>query len=99
MLRKSQIRATRKILRIYDKASGKIKADLITLEDEVFTEDQPLTLFDPLATWKRTRLEAGTYTIRELLVPIFKNGQCVYESPSVMDIQALLHTGKGHSLG
>ena len=78
----------KKILRIYDKASGKIKADLITLEDEVFTEDQPLTLFDPLSTWKRTRLEAGTYTIRELLVPIFKNGQCVYESPSVMDIQA-----------
>ena len=78
----------KKILRIYDKASGKIKADLITLEDEVFTEDQPLTLFDLLATWKRTRLEAGTYTIRELLVPIFKNGQCVYESPSVMDIQA-----------
>ena len=78
----------KKILRIYDKASGKIKADLIILEDEVFTEDQPLTLFDPLATWKRTRLEAGTYTIRELLVPIFKNGQCVYESPSVMDIQA-----------
>ena len=78
----------KKILRIYDKASGKIKADLITLEDEVFTEDHPLTLFDPLATWKRTRLEAGTYTIRELLVPIFKNGQCVYESPSVMDIQA-----------
>ena len=38
----------KKILRIYDKASGKIKADLITLEDEVFTEDQPLTLFDPL---------------------------------------------------
>ena len=78
----------KKILRIYDKASGKIKADLITLEDEVFTEDQPLTLFDPLATWKRTRLDAGTYTIRELLVPIFKNGECVYESPSVMDIQA-----------
>ena len=78
----------KKILRIYDKASGKIKADLITLEDEVFTEDQPLTLFDPLATWKRTRLEADTYTIRELLVPIFKKGECVYESPSVMDIQA-----------
>ena len=78
----------KKILRIYDKASGKIKADLITLEDEVFTEDQPLTLFDPLATWKRTRLEAGTYTIRELLVPVFKDGECVYESPSVMDIQA-----------
>ena len=41
----------KKILRIYDKASGKIKADLITLEDEVFTEDQPLTLFDPLEAY------------------------------------------------
>ena len=36
--------ATRKILRIYDKASGKIKADPITLKMRVFTEDQPLTL-------------------------------------------------------
>ncbi len=77
----------KKILRIYDKTNGKIKADLIALEDEVYTEDQPLTLFDPLATWKRTHLAAGTYTIRELLVPIFINGECVYQSPSVMEIR------------
>ncbi len=25
--------------------------------------------------------------MKEILVPIFKNGQCVYDSPSVMDIQ------------
>ena len=79
---------SKKILRIYDKQSGKIKADLITLEDEVYTEDQPLTLFDPISTWKRTFLAAGSYTIREMLVPIFKDGECVYESPSVMDIKA-----------
>ena len=25
--------------------------------------------------------------MKEILVPVFKNGQCVYESPSVMEIQ------------
>ncbi len=78
----------KKILRVYDKESGKIKADLIALNDEVFDESQPLVLFDPLATWKHTRLAAGSYTLRELLVPVFLNGECVYESPSVMEIQA-----------
>ena len=26
--------------------------------------------------------------MKEILVPVFKNGQCVYESPSVMEIRA-----------
>ena len=25
--------------------------------------------------------------MKEILVPVFKNGQCVYESPSVMEIR------------
>ena len=29
----------------------------------------------------------GVETLREILVPIFKNGQCVYESPKVMEIR------------
>ena len=45
-------------------------------------------IFDPNAAWKRVRLEGGTYEMREILIPIFKNGQCVYESPSTMEIQA-----------
>ena len=32
-------------------------------------------------------LKPGEYYIRELLVPIFKNGECVYESPKTMDIK------------
>ncbi len=78
----------KKIYRIYDKESGKIKADLICLEDEVFTEDQPMKLFSPTEPWKKTKLAAGSYTLRELMVPVFKNGECVYESPKVMDIRA-----------
>ncbi|MBB5263349.1 nicotinate phosphoribosyltransferase [Catenibacillus scindens] len=75
------------IFRIYDKETGKIRGDLIALADETYDSQQSLIIFDPIATWKRTYLEGGSYTIRELLVPIFMGGQCVYTSPCVMDIQ------------
>lgn len=75
------------IYRIYEKETGKIKADLICLADEIFDESQPMKLFDPVEPWKKTRLEGGTYTLRELLVPVFKNGECCYNSPSVMEIR------------
>lgn len=75
------------IYRIYEKETGKIKADLIALADETFSEENPLLLFDPINTWKKTYLKPGTYTIRELLVPIFLNGECVYHSPSVLEIR------------
>ena len=75
------------VFRLYDNATGKIKADLIALTDETYSGDNDLMIFDPIATWKRTYLEAGTYTVRELLVPVFIEGKCVYESPAVMDIR------------
>ena len=77
----------KKILRIYEKESGKVKADLITMADEKFSSTDPLLLFDPISTWKKTYLEPDSYTLRELLVPIFLNGKCVYTSPSAMDIR------------
>ncbi len=75
------------IYRIYEKETGKIKADLIALVDESFNENEDLLIFDPIDTWKKTNLLKGTYTIRELLVPIFKDGICVYDSPKVMEIR------------
>ncbi len=75
------------IYRIYDKETGKIKADLICLVDETFSEEEPLLLFDPLEPWKKTKCKPGTYTMRELLKPVFVDGECVYESPEVMDIR------------
>ena len=75
------------VYRIYDKETGKIKADLICLVGEVFDESKDMKLFDPNAPWKKTTLSGGSYTLRELLVPVFQKGECVYESPSVMDIQ------------
>ena len=75
------------IYRIYDKKSGKIRADLICLADEIFDESRDMILFDPIETWKKTKLKGGTYTLRELLVPVFLKGGCVYTSPSVMEIR------------
>ncbi len=74
------------VYRVYD-TDGMIKADLIALTDEVYSESDSLLLFDPVETWKKTLLHPGEYTLREIMVPVFKNGECIYESPSVMDIQ------------
>lgn len=75
------------VFRIYEMETGKIKADLITFADETPDESKPLLLFDPVDTWKKTLLEPGTFTVRELLVPVFVDGVCVYQSPSVMEIR------------
>lgn len=74
------------IYRIYDKATGKIKADLICFVGETYDTDKDLLLFDPIETWKKTKLPGGSYTMREILVPVFRNGECVYQSPSVKAI-------------
>ena len=76
------------IYRIYEKDTGKIVADLICLTHETFDSHNSLLLFDPIETWKKTLLAPDTYELRELLVPVFKNGTCVYHSPKVMDIRA-----------
>lgn len=77
----------KKIIRVYEKQHNKIKADIICLADEIFDENENLTIFDPKEPWKKTVMEAGTYTLRELMIPLFKNGQCVYKSKSVMEIR------------
>lgn len=77
----------KKIFRLYDLETGKIKADLIALDHETIDTSKSITIFDPLATWKQMTLKAREYTVRELLVPIFKSGVCVYKSPAVMDIR------------
>ncbi len=75
------------IYRIYENATGKMKADLICLADEIFDTAQDLLIFDSIETWKKTKLKGGTYSMRELLVKVFDKGNCVYQSPSVMEIR------------
>ncbi len=78
----------KKIYRVYDRASGKIKADLICLVEEEYEESRDLLLFDPLEPWKKTKLKGGTYTLRPIMEKIFEGGRCCYTSPKVMDIRA-----------
>lgn len=78
----------KKIYRIYEKENGKIKADLICLAEEEYHEEDDLVIFDPAEPWKKTRLKGGTYRLRPLMEQIFKNGECCYTSPKVMDIRA-----------
>lgn len=75
----------KKPYRVFDKETGMMIADYIALADEVLDENEPLLLFDPINTWKHKTVE--NYRLECLHIPIFKNGECVYESPSVHEIR------------
>ena len=75
----------KKLYRLYDKESGTAVADQLCVYDEVIDDSQPLEIFDPVQTWKTKVLTS--FEAKELLVPIFKNGECVYESPAIDEIQ------------
>lgn len=75
----------KKIYRLRGRETGKAEADLICVYDEVIDDSQPIELFDPEHTWKRKILE--NYTATELQVPIFKNGEQVYELPALAEIR------------
>jgi nicotinate phosphoribosyltransferase len=77
----------KKLLRVYDKESGEIRADLIALQQEEISENEDLILFDARDTWKTTTLKKGNYRLREMMQPIFKKGKRVYNSPSVVKIK------------
>ncbi len=75
----------KQVYRLYSNKDNKAIADLITLDEEVIDESQPLTIFDPIHTWKKLTLE--DYTAKPLLKPIFVDGKKVYNSPSLKEIQ------------
>ena len=75
----------KKVYRIYDNVSNKALADLICLEDENIDTSKDLEIFDPEATWKRKLVY--DYHIKELLVPIFKDGKQVYELPTLEEVR------------
>jgi len=64
-----------------------MKADLIALVDEQLDNTQDLTIFDPIATWKRMTLKAHEFTVRELMQPVFTSGECVYPTYTVTEIR------------
>jgi len=73
----------KKVYRLYEIETGKALADYICLHDETPDFTQPLELFDPEAVWKRKTI--SNYTARPLLVPIFQDGQLVYQAPTIQE--------------
>ncbi len=70
------------------KTAVKSKADLICLVDEKPGPGKSrFCYFDPHAPGKRLRLAPGTYTLREIMLPVFRGGTCIYETPKTMDIR------------
>ncbi len=75
----------KKLWRIYDNKSGKAVADLISLAYETYDCSKPLTIYDPVNTWKSMTLT--DYSMKELQVQIFDKGKKVYQSPTLKEIQ------------
>ena len=75
----------KKVYRFYGRDTGKAIADYMTVYDEQVDDERDLELFDPTATWKTKTVY--NYTARELQVPIFIGGKCVYDRPSLEQIR------------
>lgn len=75
----------KKVYRLYDNENFKAVADYLCVYDEAVDNSKPLEIFDQDYTWKRQTLT--NYTARELLVPVFKDGKCVYNKPSLKEIR------------
>ncbi len=75
----------KKVYRIYCKDTLKAEADLICVHDEVIDESKPLTIFDPDYTWKRKTFD--NFKLKELLVPVYKDGKCIYDRPDIETIR------------
>lgn len=73
------------LYRLYSKENGMAIADLITLRGEEIVEDQPLTLFDPVETWKEFEVE--NFHAEPLLTPIVVKGKLVYTFPHIKEVQ------------
>lgn len=76
----------KKVYRLYSRETGMAIADVLTTRDEIIDDSKPYEIFDPRNTWKRKIVTE--FTAKELQIPIFVNGECVYESPSLKEIKS-----------
>ena len=76
----------KKLYRFFGNDTGKAIADYLCVYDETVDDSCDLEIFDPEATWKTKTVY--NFTAKELQVPIFQNGQLVYECPDLQDVRA-----------
>ena len=75
----------KKLYRFFGNDTGKAIADYLCVYDETVDDSQDLVIFDPEATWKTKKVY--DFTAKELQVPIFKNGELVYDCPSLTEVR------------
>ncbi len=75
------------LYRIYDKETMKPIGDIMTVHGEVLDPNQDLTIYHQMNSWKNKTIPAGTYIIKDLLEPIFINGELVYDVPELSAIR------------
>ena len=76
----------KKLYRFFGNDTGKAIADYLCVHDETVDDSQDLEIFDPDATWKRKTVY--NFTAKELQVPIFKNGELVYQCPTLEEVRS-----------
>jgi nicotinate phosphoribosyltransferase len=75
----------KKVWRLYDKKANNPIADVVAMSNEIIDDTKPYTIFDEIHVWKKKKIT--NFYAKNLQVPIFINGQCVYESPSLNEIR------------
>ena len=75
----------KKLYRFFGRDTGKAIADYLCVYDEIVDDSGDMEIFDPDATWKRKNVY--NFEAKELQVPIFKNGELVYNCPSLEEIR------------
>lgn len=77
------------LYRLFDKDNNKALADVITVDGENLPkecgEGEGYEIFDPNAIWKRKTLT--NFYAKNIRVPLFLNGECVYKSPVIEEIK------------
>ncbi|MCI7097232.1 MAG: nicotinate phosphoribosyltransferase [Clostridiales bacterium] len=76
----------KKLYRFFGNDTGKAIADYLCVHDETVDDSHDLEIFDPDATWKRKTVY--NFTAKEMLVPIFRHGELVYQCPTLEEIRA-----------
>ncbi len=76
----------KQVWRLFNKDTNSPIADVITAHDETIDTTKPYELFHPDYTWKRKRID--NYYCRPMLVQIYRQGECVYQLPSLQEVRA-----------
>lgn len=78
----------KRLYRLFDVKTKQAIADLVANYNEVIDGNDDVTIYHQSNLWKFKKILKGTYTVQELQKPIFKDGQLIYQLPTLDEIRA-----------